>query len=78
MMRLRSWLISAYEEVSAFFTNCDWSTPMGGIIHLSCGFSGIAGEVLGGNSGGLQESLNDRRSRLPDGRAGVASLQGKL
>ena len=42
------------------------------------GFSGIAGEVLGGNGGGLQESFNGGRSCLPDGRAGVASLQGRL
>ena len=42
------------------------------------GDTGISGEVLGGNGGGLQESLNGRRSCLPDGCAGVASLQGKL
>ena len=42
------------------------------------GFSGHAGEVLGGNGGGLQESLNGRKSCLLDDRVGVASLQGKL
>ena len=42
------------------------------------GYSGIAGEALGGNGGGLPESFNGGRSCLPDGRAGVASLQGRL
>ena len=42
------------------------------------GFYGLAGEVLGGNGGGLQESLNGRKSCLLDDRVSVASLQGKL